>query len=352
MTVNDAHCHFFSTAFFSALARQKADLAPHRAGPGSPSRTPARWGGGVPGGDPANVRLYGTDDPSPTPNKRTHVETDLQVRLNDLYRELQWDDPGTPEALADRWVQELDASGVQRAVLIASVPGDEVSVAAASARHPSRIVGFFMLDPSAVDAAARARHALTDQGLKALCLFPAMHRVSLDDDRTLRVVEAAASCPGAAVFVHCGVLSVGVRRKLGLPSRFDLRLGDPLAVSRLALAFPHVPFIVPHFGAGLLREALMAAEACANIHFDTSSSNSWVRYTPGLTLAAVFKAALAVAGPSRLLFGTDSSFFPRGWQRPIYEAQKAILEDLGVAANDVGSILGGNFERLFPLAIS
>jgi uncharacterized protein len=52
------------------------------------------------------------------------------------------------------------------------------------------------------------------------------------------------------------------------------------------------------------------------------------------------------------LFGTDSSFFPRGWQRPIYEAQKAILEDLGVAANDVGSILGGNFERLFPLAIS
>ncbi|MBI2829149.1 MAG: hypothetical protein HYX77_07770 [Acidobacteria bacterium] len=28
-------------------------LAPHRAGPGSPSRTPARWGGDVRGGDPA-----------------------------------------------------------------------------------------------------------------------------------------------------------------------------------------------------------------------------------------------------------------------------------------------------------
>jgi predicted TIM-barrel fold metal-dependent hydrolase len=149
--------------------------------------------------------------------------------------------------------------------------------------------------------------------------------------------------------VHCGVLSVGVRRKLGLPSRFDLRLGDPLAVSRLALAFPHVPFIIPHFGAGLLREALMAAEACINIHFDTSSTNNWMRYTPGLTLAAVFKATLAVAGPSRLLFGSDSSFFPRGWQRAIYEQQKATLEDLGVAANDIGSILGGNFDRLFPL---
>lgn len=241
----------------------------------------------------------------------------------------------------------MDASGVQRAALIASVPGDEASVATAVARHPSRIVGLFMLDPAAADAPARAQHALTSQGLKGLCLFPAMHLVPLGDDRTLRVVEAAAACPGAVVFVHCGVLSVGVRRKLGLPSRFDLRLGDPLAVSRLAMAFPNVPFVIPHFGAGLLREALMAAEACPNVHFDSSSSNSWVKYTPGLTLDAVFRTALAVLGPSRLLFGTDSSFFPRGWHRGIYEEQKAILDRLGVGANDLALILGGNFERLF-----
>ena len=299
---NDAHCHFFSSAFFSALARQKA----------------------------------GTD-------------LDLQIRPRDLCRELGWDDPGTAEALADRWIQEMDACGVQRAALIASVPGDEASVSAAVACHPSRIVGFFMLDPAAADAPARARYALTDQGLKGLCLFPAMHHISLDDDRTLRVVQAAASCPGAVVFVHCGVLSIGVRRKLGLPSRFDLRLGDPLALSRLALAFPHVPFIIPHFGAGLLREALMAAEACPNIHFDSSSSNSWVKYTPGLTLDAVFKAALAVAGASRLLFGSDSSFFPRGWQRGSYEQQKQIVADIGVGSPDAALIFGGNFERLFPI---
>ncbi|MGH9254890.1 MAG: amidohydrolase family protein [Vicinamibacterales bacterium] len=294
--VNDAHCHFFSRAFFSALARQRA------------------------------------------------ATTDVR----DLYRELQWDDPGTTEALADRWVKELDASGVQRAALIASVPGDEASVAAAIARYPSRLVGFFMLDPSAADALDRTRHALTELGLRAMCLFPAMHHVPLHDERTLRVAEAAAACPGAAVFVHCGVLSVGVRRKLGLPSRFDPRLGDPLAVSRLALAFPGTPFIVPHFGAGLLREALMAADACANIYLDTSSSNSWIRYTPGLTLDDVFKTALTVLGPSRLLFGTDSSFFPRGWQRAIHEQQKAIVDRLGVTPTDAALMFGGNFERLFP----
>jgi hypothetical protein len=136
---------------------------------------------------------------------------------------------------------------------------------------------------------------------------------------------------------------------LGLPSRFDLRLGDPLAVSRLALAFPQTRFIVPHFGAGLLREALMAADAAVNIHFDTSSSNSWIRYTPGLTLSAVFKSALTVVDPSRLLFGTDSSFFPRGWQKGTYAQQRGILDDLGVGSGDQQMILGGNFDRLFPL---
>ena len=82
-----------------------------------------------------------------------------------------------PEALADRWVHELDANGVRRAALIASVPGDEASVAAAVARHPSRLVGFFMLDPAAIDALARARPRACEQGLRGLCLFPAMHHV-------------------------------------------------------------------------------------------------------------------------------------------------------------------------------
>jgi predicted TIM-barrel fold metal-dependent hydrolase len=291
---HDAHCHFFSTAFFAQLASQ-------------------RGRGQSPG---------------------------------ELCAELGWDDPGTPEQLADRWVAALDAHGVGRASIIASAPGDEPSVAAAVVRHPARLVGAFMVNAAADDAAARTHAALRDQHLRTVCLFPAMHHVPLDDPRTLAVVQEAAD-QGAAVFVHCGALSIGVRKKLGLPSGFDLRLGDPLAVARLAARFTGTPFVVPHFGAGLFREALMAADSCPNIHFDTSSSNGWMRYQPGLTLAQVFKAALAVAGPSRILFGTDSSFFPRGWQQPLFEQQCAALDELGVSGADRALILGGNFERLF-----
>lgn len=294
--LNDAHCHFFSDRFLATLSAQRG-------------RAQA---------------------------------------VADLCGELQWDPPGPPEQLAERWVKELDASGVGRVALIGSVPGDEDSVAAAVRRFPDRFVGFFMLDPSAADAAERTRRALTELGMRAVCLFPAMHHVSLYDERVTRIVETVAQVPGAAVFVHCGVLSVGVRRKLGLPSRFHLRLGNPLEVSRLALAFPQVPFIIPHFGAGLFREALMAADLCPNIYFDTSSSNRWIRYTPGLTLAEAFRTAISVAGPSRLLFGTDSSFFPRGWQRPIFEEQKAIVVGTHIGPAEASLIFGGNFDRLFP----
>jgi len=301
--LNDAHCHFFSSRLFATLARQRSASQP--------------------GND--------TDD-----------------ALSDaLCKELQWDAPGPAAMLADRWVAELDANGIERSALIASLPGDEDSVAAAVTRHRDRFVGFFMLDPSGADAVAKARRALGELGLRTICLFPAMHHVPLDDDRTRQVVRVAAETPDAAVFVHCGVLSVGIRKKLKLPSRFDLRLGDPLGVAKLALEFPSLQFVIPHFGAGLFREALMAADACANVYFDTSSSNSWIRYTPGLTLETVFRSALAVLGPSRLLFGTDSSFFPRGWQKPIFEEQQRIVSTLGTSAADQALIFGGNFDRLF-----
>jgi predicted TIM-barrel fold metal-dependent hydrolase len=112
--------------------------------------------------------------------------------------------------------------------------------------------------------------------------------------------------------------------------------------------FSDVPVIVPHFGAGFLREALMAVDAAPNIHLDTSSSNSWVKYQPGISLKDVFRQALAVAGPDRLLFGTDSSFFPRGWRRVIMGAQRAILDEIGVETDAAEKIFAGNFARLFP----
>lgn len=289
--INDVHCHFFSSRFLELLMPQPA-------------------------------------------------------RADEIAARLQWDPPGTATELGDRWVAELDRHGVSRAALIASIPGDAASVAEAVAHHPHRLVGFFMHNPAAASAEATLDRSVRELNMRAICLFPAMHGYRLDDPLVDGVFRVAAALH-AAVFVHCGTLTVGVRRKLGLPSRFDLRLGDPLALARTALGYPDVPVIIPHFGAGYLREALMAADQCPTIHFDTSSSNSWIRYHPGLTLQAVFKQVLAVVGPKRVLFGTDSSFFPRGWQRPIYEEQDRILRAVTARDSDRELIFAENFERLF-----
>jgi uncharacterized protein len=298
--INDVHCHFFSPRFFEALATDAAS----------------------PGFGPAPVAA--------------------------MCERLGWEVPASPAALAERWVAELDRQHVARAALIASVPGDEASVSDAVARAPDRLVGFFMLNPLAEDAPARVADGLGPRRLRAVCLFPAMQRYSLHDPRVLAVIDRIASVPGAALFVHCGVLSVGIRRKLGLPSRFDMRFSNPLDLHAVALAHPALPIIVPHFGAGLFREALMLADLCPNVLLDTSSSNHWIDYHPGLTLTDVFRQALLVAGPSRIVFGTDSSFFPRGWNRPVWDAQHAAMRALGLSEPDINAITRDNFDRIFP----
>jgi predicted TIM-barrel fold metal-dependent hydrolase len=298
--INDVHCHFFSPRFFEALARD----------------APGRFG----------------DAPAAA-----------------MCAALGWDAPESAAALAARWVAELDHHGVDRAAIIASVPGDEVSVAEALAAAPRRFVGFFMLNPLAGDAADRVRQALGPMGLRGVCLFPAMQRYSLHDPRVLGVIEQIAAVPGAVLFVHCGVLSVGIRRKLGLPSRFDMRFSNPLDLHAVALAYPALPIVVPHFGAGMFREALMLADLCPNVLLDTSSSNHWIDYHPGLTLTDVYRQALLIVGPQRLIFGTDSSFFPRGWHRAVLDTQTAAMTSLNLSDPDIDAITRGNFERLFPL---
>jgi predicted TIM-barrel fold metal-dependent hydrolase len=284
LPVRDAHVHFFSHRFFQSLAGQAQDI-------------------------PA------------------------------LQRKLAWQLPPVESAaLAETWATELNRHGVEQAGIIASIPGDEASVIAAANAYPRRFLPMAMVNPT-------AENARVAPGLKAVCLFPAMHRFSLHDACAEAVVEQAAK-QRSAVFVHCGVLTVGVRKKLGLPSPFDMRFSNPLDLHAVALRYPETPFILPHFGAGMLREALMLADLCPNIYLDTSSSNSWMRYE-GLDLPVVFRRALDIAGPGRLLFGTDSSFFPRGWVRRIFDTQTAVLAEIGISSPDARAILGENLIRVF-----
>jgi uncharacterized protein len=298
LRVADAHVHFFSHKFYSGLARQK--------------------------------KLPDTEELAPL---------------------LNWEiPPAEPTSLAQRWIAELDRHGLERACLIASAHGDEASVAAAVAAHPARFFGYFMLDPLQPDAADRLKAAAENPHLHCVCLFPAMHTFSVADARLVPLLEVASD-HALAVFVHCGALSVGVRNRLALPSQFDLRFSNPLDLHPVALHFPRIRFVIPHFGAGLLRETLMLADLCPNVWLDTSSSNRWMQYE-GLDLRSVFGRALDLLGPQRLVFGTDSSFFPRGWHSAIFDQQAIALYELGIDKAAAEQLFCSNLERLFENRLS
>ena len=295
IAVEDAHAHLFSRSFFGALALQK-----------------------------------GTGD------------------VEGMVASLGWDaPPASNRELAQRWVEELDRHGVAKSVLMASLPGDEASAGDAVRSFPHRFYGYFMLDPLAPDAVERARRAFDELDLQGLCLFPAMLRFSVRDERLRPLYELAAEAAGRVVFVHSGVLTVGVRARLGLPSKFDMSYSNPIDLHRAALEHPATKFVIPHFGAGYFRETLMLASMAPNVYIDTSSSNSWTKFlTPRPTLAEVFGRSIDVVGPDRLLFGSDSSFFPRGWQRAVFDDQCEALHSLGIPADDAVNVFGGNLSRL------
>ena len=302
-------------------------------------------------------RHHGERSRSPTPTpiffrilffKRSPQQKGQPDRVDELIKGLGWEVPPKENSeLAARWAAELDRHGVARSVLMSSVPGDEASATEAVRSGPARFYGYFMFNPLAPAAGPRARRAFDELGLKGLCLFPAMHRFSVQDEALEPIYELAGARRQVVIFVHMGVLTVGVRNKLGLPSKFDMSFSNPIDLHRVALEHPRVNFVVPHFGAGFFREALMLGDLVPNVYLDTSSSNGWIKYLlPETTLKDVFRKALEVYGPERLLFGSDSSFFPRGWNRSVFDAQTEALEELGVEEETVRGILGGNLTRL------
>ena len=295
----DAHTHFFSHQFFQTFARQ----AQHNL--------------------PAEAPL-------------TAVAERLGVEIP----------PDDPTQLAQRWVSEMDKYGIDQLVMFTSVPGDHPSVATAVRAFPERIIGYLMLDPAQPNAPELVREGVQRYGLKGLTLFPAMHHFHASDERLYPLYQAATDLK-IPVFVHFGVLKVSIRDKLGLPNIFDLRYADPIDLHKAAIDFPGLPFIIPHFGCGYFREALMLGAQAPNVYVDTSSSNTWLTYMPShLDLKTVFAKTLQVFGPQRLLFGTDSNVFPRGWRQDILHQQMEILRELQTTQEAAAQILGGNIARL------
>jgi predicted TIM-barrel fold metal-dependent hydrolase len=227
--------------------------------------------------------------------------------------------PWDTRAALDRYLVRCDEARIGKSNLFAAFHSDYAvanhEVGRIVARRPCRFFGFAFV------------HAERDRG------------------RILAMVRQAVAGWGACgIKLHRRDARItrevcDAARRLGIPVLYD-PMGEVATATLVAQEYPNVDFVIPHLGSftddwsaqlsfcGLLAER-------PNLYTDTSG----VRYYD------LVERAVRLAGPHKVLFGSDGP-----WLHPGVELEKVRL--LHLAAEAQSLVLGGNFLRLTQAARS
>ena len=265
--------------------------------------------------------------------QRTSSRTDMtSIELPDE----NWD-------TAQKWVDELDRYGIETMGVMVGVEAyDEFKET--MKRFPGRFIGYANINPAEPDAADKVDQAARD-GFKGIKLYPSSWRGLKVYDEPCYPVYEACKRNNLLVFLHFGITIGG---------QADLRNGNPIDIQVPSRDFPELNFIIAHFGAGWFREVLLMQYQTDNVYMDSSGSNSWMKYLPyDLDLKMIFRKAIQAGGSHKVLFGTDSTFFPRGWRINVLEAQVTACRELkadGVINDtDIANIFHDNIKNMARL---
>jgi len=250
-------------------------------------------------------------------------------------------DDHTDEEQAARWVADMDRKGIERVNFV--MGGGNDNLAKIVGLYPDRFTGFAHHEVFSEGAAEELERAVRGLGLKGFKMIASSQTRPIDDE-ALYPVWRVAERLGVPVLIHFGVLGGG-----GGPAR-NLRNMNPLTLWEVASSFPTLDFVVPHFGSCYFRELLQLCWSCPNVHIDTSGSNQWIRWMPyDLSLKDLFRKAIETVGPDRIVFGTDSSYFPRGFSEDYLREQLKACYSIGLEQGSIEKIFYKNAARLLKL---
>jgi len=283
---------------------------------------------------------------SQVPGQHGDVEQYMRQQARRLKIDLPPIDPGR---LAQRWVAEMDRYGISRMCLLAGLPGDEYSITEGLRAYPDRFIGFVDVNPHLVIAEDVLEHAVRGGGVKGVCLHPCRHRFHASDELVYPIYTLARR-HRLTVYVNYGPPSCPVATRWGAQDNHDPRFNDPAQLHFAASDFPTVPFVIAHFLEKHLPEMLRLALLCPNVHICTSPADVCDEEPDtGKNIEPQLTMMLKAFGYKRILFGTGSGIFPRGWRSDMFRSLLAALKNLGLPNEVVGMILGGNLKRLFRL---
>lgn len=257
---------------------------------------------------------------------------------------LSWDFPAPEEtageaakSLIERWVDELDKYKIGGLNFLTALDNDKLAEQIAG--YPDRFTGFACHPIESEDAASELERAVDELGLRGYKLFGPLTPIPFDSPSLDPVWKFLAE-RRLPVLIHFGMLG----HAGGIVHHPNI---NPLAIFNTARAYPDIPFIIPHFGAGYFQELLHLCWSCPNVYIDTSGSNQWVRWVPyELTLETLFRKTYELLGPERIIFGTDASGFPRGYPYRYLQDQVRVCRDLRFREAEIELIFGNNARRL------
>jgi len=243
----------------------------------------------------------------------------------------------TPDECASWYVSRINEAGVTKALVMSVMPDNQWTrdFLVAAKGHVQAMCNVDPRDPGAPALLEREIAA----GFRGVKLLPVNRCYHLSDPACRPFFDKAAELE-VPITIHYGVT---------VDPTGDLRYADPLDLSPIARDYPQTTFVLAHFGAGWLEEALRLCYQCRNVCLDSSGTNNWMDYhVPKMTLAEVFDRVLTAVGPERLLFGTDAGT-TRSYRTWIKYQQTRVLDLLGLSDVDKDLVLRANAVRIFGL---
>ncbi len=249
-----------------------------------------------------------------------------------------YENPSARMVTAEGLIDALDEEGVDKAVVF-GFPWTDSGLSRmandylldAKTRYPERIVPFYT--PSLTRGRQTVQRAVSTlkkgmQGIGEVAFYTAgMGKRQWSYLRSLAEIAREQDVP---LLLHANE-SVGH----DYPGKTDMRLRD---LWRFVEETEGLTLVLAHWGGGLFFYELMKSvrNRAANLYYDTAASP--FLYAPG-----VYRIAVEILGPERILFGSD---FPlirpsRYWRE---------MEEGGLPADARAMILGRNACRLLRLA--
>jgi predicted TIM-barrel fold metal-dependent hydrolase len=243
----------------------------------------------------------------------------------------------------DRLLRDMDAAGVERAILLGwywqrheTCVWHNHTYASCVRAHPDRLSAF----------------ATVQAGTDATAALAEMTRAR--DDGLIGLGELNPWSGGGsplgeawlAVFARASEMSWPVNLHVTDPASrmFPGRVATPLEdVVALAEKLPELRLILAHWGGGLIFHELntRARRALRNCLYDTAA-------TPLLYDPAIYAAAVRAVGAERILFGSDYPLmvFPKEQREPDFTRMLTQIREAGLDEATLAAVLGGSARRL------